>query len=280
VTGRRVLGGALAVTALVLLVGRWTAGLYTEYQWYASLGALDVWRARVSTTVALGTASFAAAALFAFINLFAVRRSVVSLVLPRRLANIEIGEQVPGHFLLGAVVLLSVMVGALLTAPLDGWHEALLAFVGKPFAEADPYFGVDLGFFVYWLPFETSMHLWAVIVLTSVAGLVVLLYALTPSLRWEHGTLFVSAYVRRHFVMLGAVLLLVLAWSYRLGMYRTLAVGGGPAGVFTSTDHRLIPVMPRWWWRGPAGRDRHVWRSPPSPRCCCSRWPAGRSRRS
>ncbi|CAN5868162.1 hypothetical protein BH11GEM1_BH11GEM1_15370 [soil metagenome] len=242
-TGRRVLGGALAVTALVLLVGRWTAGLYTEYQWYASLGALDVWRARVSTTVALGTASFAAAALFAFINLFAVRRSVVSLVLPRRLANIEIGEQVPGHFLLGAVVLLSVVLGALLIAPLGGWHEALLAFVGKPFAEADPYFGADLGFFVYWLPFETSMHLWAVIVLTSVAGVVVLLYALTPSLRWERGTLFVSAYVRRHFIMLGAVLLLVLAWSYRLGMYRTLASGGGPAGVFTSTDHRLIPVM-------------------------------------
>ncbi|MBC7672130.1 MAG: UPF0182 family protein [Polaromonas sp.] len=242
-TGRRVLGGALAITALVLVVGRWTAGLYTEYHWYASLGALDVWRARMSTMLALGTVSFAAAALFAFINFFAVRRSVVSLVLPRRLANIEIGEQVPGHLLLGAVVLLSVMVGALLVAPLDGWHEALLAFVGKPFSEVDPYFGADLGFFVYWLPFETAIHLWAVIVLTSVTGLVVLLYALTPSLRWERGTLFVSAYVRRHFIMLGAVLLLVLAWSYRLGMYRELAFGGGAAGVFTSTDHRLIPVM-------------------------------------
>ena len=242
-TGRRVLGGALAITALVLVVGRWTAGLYTEYHWYASLGALDVWRARMSTMLALGSVSFAAAALFAFTNFLAVRRSVVSLVLPRRLANIEIGEQVPGHFLLGAVVLLSVMVGALLVAPLDGWHEALLAFVGKPFSEADPYFGADLGFFVYWLPFETAIHLWAVIVLTSVTGVVVLLYALTPSLRWEGGTLFVSAYVRRHFIMLGAVLLLVLAWSYRLGMYRELAFGGGATGVFTSTDHRLIPVM-------------------------------------
>ena len=242
-TGRRVLGGALAVTALVLLLGRWTAGLYTEYLWYASLGALDVWRARRSTTVALAAASFVAAALFAFINFLAVRRSVVSLVLPRRIGNIEIGEQVPGHFLLGAVGVLSVVVGALLIAPLDGWHEALLAFVGKPFAEVDPYFEADLGFFVYWLPFETSMHLWAVMVLTSVTGLVVLLYALTPSLRWERGTLFVSAYVRRHFVMLGAVLMLVLAWSYRLGMYRTLVSGGGPAGVFTSTDHQLVPVM-------------------------------------
>ena len=110
-TGRRALGGALAVTALVLLLGRWTAGLYTDYLWYASLGALDVWRARVSTTVVLGAASFVAAALVAFLNFLAVRRSVVSLVLPRRLANIEIGEQVPGHFLLGAVGVLSVVVG-------------------------------------------------------------------------------------------------------------------------------------------------------------------------
>ena len=233
----------LAVTALVIVIGRWGAGLYTEYQWYASLDALAIWRARAGTMVALGSASFAIATLFAFVNFLAVRRSVVSLVVPRRLANIEIGEQVASHFLFGAVVLLAVLVGALLIAPLDGWHEALLAFSGKPFGEADPYFGADLGFFVYWLPFETSLHLWAVVVLTAITGLVVILYALTPSLRWERGTLFVSAYVRRHFIMLGAVVLLVLAWSYRLGMYRALAFGGGPAGVFTSTDHQLVPVM-------------------------------------
>ena len=70
--------------------------------------------------------------------------------------------------------------------------------------------------------------------------LVVVLYALTPSLRWERGTLYVSAYVRRHFTMLGAVLLLVLAWSYRLGMYRLLAYGGGAGGVFTIVDHHVI----------------------------------------
>src|SRR5665647_1070590 len=222
VTGRRVFGGAIAVTALVLLLGRWSASLYTEHRWYASLGAQDVWRAQVATTATLTVVSFALAALFAFVNLYAVRQSVVSLVLPRRIANIEIGEEVPGRYLLAAVVALSVLMGGLLTFSSDHWYEALLASVGKPFGEADPYFGADLGFFVYWLPFETAIHVWSVIVLVSVTGLVVALYALTPSLRWDRGTLYVSAYVRRHFTMLGAVLLLVLAWSYRLGMYRLL----------------------------------------------------------
>ncbi len=242
-TGRRVFGGAIAVTALVLLLGHWSASLYTEHRWYASLDAHDVWRAKVATIATLTVVSFAVATLFAFVNLYAVRQSVVSLVLPRRLANIEIGEEVPGGYLLAAVVLLSVLMGGLLTFSPDHWPEALLASVGKPFGETDPYFGADLGFFVYWLPFETAMHIWSVVVLVSTAGVVVALYALTPSLRWDRGTLHVSAYVRRHFTMLGAVLLLVLAWSYRLGMYRLLTFGGGAAGVFTSVDHRLVPAM-------------------------------------
>ncbi len=239
-TGRRVLAGAVIVAALVLLVGRWSASIYTDYLWFNSLGAREVWRARLSMSAVLTVGSFVVAALFAFVNVYAVRQSVVSLVLPRRMANIEIGEEVPGKYLFFATIGLSAIVGALLTFPADEWHSALLARIGRPFGETEPYFLADLGFFVYWLPFETSVHLWAIVLLVSVTGIVILLYALTPSLRWERGTLYVSAYVRRHFTILGAVLLLVLAWSYRLGMYRLLEEGSGTAGVFSVVDHHVI----------------------------------------
>ena len=242
-TGRRVLGGALALIALVLLLGRWGAGIYSDYLWYDALGALEVWRAKSAASVVLALASFAIATAFSLLNVWAVRQSVVSLVLPRRIANIEIGEEVPRRYLTSAVVAISVIMGILLAFPADRWYEAVLARSGKPFVETDPYFGADLGFFVYWLPFETSIHSWAIVVLASVTALVVTLYALTPSLRWDRGALFVSAYVRRHFTMLGAVLLMILAWSYRLGMYRALALGGGAEGVFTSIDHRLVTPM-------------------------------------
>ncbi len=227
----------------MLLAGRWSAGLYADYLWYESLGAADVWRTSVGTAALVGTASFLAAALFALLNLYAVRQSVVSLVLPKRIANIEIGEEVPGRYLLLAAVLLSLLVGAALVLPPDSWAEALLAFTGRPFGETDPYFGADLGFFVYWLPFESTLYAWSILVLAVVTGLVVGLYALTPSLRWDRGRLYVSAYVRRHFTMLGGVLMLVLAWSYRLSMYRLLTSGAGAGGVFTSVDHRLVPAM-------------------------------------
>ena len=126
-TGRRVLGGTVAAIALVLLLGRWSAALYTEHRWYVSLGAEDVWRAKVATSTILTVVSFAIVALFAFVNLYAVRKSVVSLVLPRRLANIEIGEEVPSGYLLAVVMGLSVVLGAALTFSSSHWHEALLA---------------------------------------------------------------------------------------------------------------------------------------------------------
>ena len=238
-TRRRVVIGIVLATALLLSLGRWGSERYTDYLWYASLGAQEVWRAQYLVGAATWIGSFLAGTAFAFLNLYAVRQSVVSLVLPRRIANIEIGEEVPGRYLLLATLALSAALGAALTLPSDSWATALLARVGQPFGEADPYFGADLGFFVYWLPLETMVFYWAMLLLLVVIIVVIVLYALTPSLRWQRGSLYVSAYVRRHFTMLGGILLLALAWSYRLGMYRLLADGGGAGGAFTVIDHRV-----------------------------------------
>ncbi|MFL5618446.1 MAG: UPF0182 family protein [Gemmatimonadaceae bacterium] len=238
-TKRRVVIGALVAAALVLSLGRWASEQYTDSLWYAALGASDVWRARFLNGMALRAGSFLFASAFAFVNLYAVRQSVVSLVLPRRIANVEIGEEVPSRYLLLVTAALSAVLGVALTLPGDLWHSALLARIGRPFSETDPEFGADLGFFVYWLPFETELYYRAMLLLLVVIGVVILLYALTPSLRWTRGALYVSAYVRRHFTMLGGMLLLALAWSYRLGMYRLLVEGTGPGGVFTSLDHRV-----------------------------------------
>jgi uncharacterized membrane protein (UPF0182 family) len=243
VTRRRAVIGTIAVAALVLLAGRWASQQYTDALWFDALGARDVWNARFVNGLALRLGSFLAASAFTFLNLYAVRQSVVSLVLPRRIANIEIGEEVPSRYLLIATALLSALIGSALTLSGDLWWVLLRARIGQPFGEADPYFGADLGFFVYWLPFETELYYWAMVMLLVVIGVVILLYALTPSLRWSRGALYVSTYVRRHFTMLGGVLLLALAWSYRLSMYRLLAEGGG-TGSFGSIDHRVtVPVL-------------------------------------
>ncbi|HET6680678.1 MAG TPA: UPF0182 family protein [Gemmatimonadaceae bacterium] len=242
-TARRWGVAILAGAALLLLLGRAIAGVYVDYHWYAALGATSLWWARWSNLAMLRIGYGLVGTLFLFANLYAVRQSVVSLVLPRRVANLEIGEEVPGHYLVIVAALIAIVVGILLAIPQRDWVQLAGVRWGLPFGETDPHFEADLGYFVWWLPFEQSMQVWALIALLVATTLVVFLYALTPSLRWERGTLHVSGYVRRHLTVLGALLLLLLAWSYRLDAYGLLNHGSGPGGVFTSFDHRPgIPV--------------------------------------
>jgi uncharacterized membrane protein (UPF0182 family) len=230
---------ALGAAAVLLIVGRVLAGVYTDYLWYDSLGATALWRARLGALAVLRVSSAFVAGAFAFANFYAVRQSVVSLVFPRRLANLEIGEEVPGRYLVGVAVALAIVVGVLLAIPQTDWTSVILAGSGRMFYETDPYFGADLGFFVYWLPFENMLWTWAFLTLIVVLVIVVLIYALTPSLKWQRGSLYASTYVRRHLTVLVGVLLLLLAWSFRLDMYSLVVDGGGTDGAFSYTDYRI-----------------------------------------
>lgn len=240
---RRGLAIALVAAAAFLLVGRLVADAWVDWAWYDALGAVSVWRARMLESLLLRGVGGLLASAFVFLNLYAVRHSVVALVLPRRVGNLEFGQEVSDRTLLSVVVVLSLAVGALLTIPLGEWHVATQARIGLRFAEADPYFESDLGYFVHVLPFERELHAWAGISLFVVGAIVVFLYALTPSLRWERGRMHVSTYVRRHVAALAACAVALLAWRFRLDAY-ALLIDRGPESVpFGPLDHRVgIPA--------------------------------------
>jgi len=238
-TRRRWLVLTLGAAAVLLILGRVLAGMYADYLWYDSLGATALWRARLGALAVLRVSSALAAAAFAFANFYAVRQSVVSLVFPRRLANLEIGEEVPGRYLVGVALALAIVVGILLAIPQTDWSSVILAGSSRLFYETDPYFGADLAFFVYWLPFENMLWTWSFLTLIVVLVIVVLIYALTPSLKFQRGSLYASTYVRRHLTVLVGVLLLMLAWSFRLDMYSLVVDGGGIDGAFSYTDYRI-----------------------------------------
>jgi len=112
------------------------------------------------------------------------------------------------------------------------------------FRESDPYFQHDLGFYTSWLPFEKAAYTWAMLLVVGVSLLVVILYSLTPGLRWERAGLRMSAHVRRHLSVLAALLLLITMWSYRLESYELLIKGSGEEGVFSYVDHQwLLPGL-------------------------------------
>ena len=236
---RRWLIASAIALAVLLLAGRFVADLYSSYAWYDALGATAVWRARVGTMAFIRIAEWLAASVFALGHLFTVRQSVVSLVVQRQLGDLEFGESFTGRHLTGAAVVLSLALGAGLALAQADWTTAFLAGNGASFGELDPYFGADLGFFVFWLPFEAQLWTWMLVVVVTTTAVVISLYVITAGVRIEGGRLRVSTHARRHFTVIVGLMLLMLAWHFRLEMYQLLMKGTGPGGAFGYYDHRV-----------------------------------------
>ncbi|HEX3533257.1 MAG TPA: UPF0182 family protein [Gemmatimonadaceae bacterium] len=240
---RRLLVGVV-IAAVLLVGGRTVSALYADHSWFAAMGASALWNERMGDMLLIYGIGWAVAVLVAFVNLSTLGRSIGSLTLPRRLANVEFGEAVPRKYLDRVALVLSVAIAAALTPALPSWTSLALARLKVTFREADPYFQHDLGFYTTWLPFEKALYSWATLLVVSVSMLVVVLYSLTPGLRWEKAGLRMSAYVRRHLSVLAAVLLLVTMWSYRLESYDLLIRGSGEERVFSYVDHQwLLPGL-------------------------------------
>jgi uncharacterized membrane protein (UPF0182 family) len=243
VSTRRRLVAGLVAGAAVLGIGRVAAVIYAEYAWYAALGATPLWREKVYDSSVIHITSAVFAGLFALVNLFAIRRSIVSLAFPRRLGNVEFGEEVPQKQLDRMAFVLSIVVAAVMTVAVPEWASMAMLRTGVRFGETDPFFQMDLSFFTSWLPLESDVYTWCLALLVVVGAMVVGLYALTPSLRWHHGSFRVSVRARRHLSILSALFLLTMAWSYRLDGYELLIHGSGPDGMFSYVDHQwLIPA--------------------------------------
>lgn len=237
------LASGLALAAAVLLAGRSAALIFADYAWFDALGAASIWREKTRDTLVIHMVSAIFAGLFALVNLSAVRRSIMSLAFPRRLGNVEFGEEVPRRLIDRATFVLATGVAALMAFAAPPWTRLAMVRVTPSFGESDPFFRMDLSFYAAWIPLEQAAYIWSVTLVVLVSAIVIVLYALTPSLRWHHGAFRVSVRVRRHLTALASLFLLTMAWGYRLDGYELLMRGSGPAGMFSYVDHQwLIPV--------------------------------------
>jgi len=244
---RRLLIGVVIAAAL-LVAGRALSTLYADYTWYGAMGATPLWSARAGDLLLIYGIGSVIAVFVAFVNLSALGRSIGTLTLPRRLANVEFGEAVPRKYLDRFAFVLSIAIAAAVTPALPSWTSLALARLGVRFRESDPYFQRDLAFYTTWLPFEKSVYTWAMLLIVGVTIVVVALYSVTPGLRWERAGIRMSARVRRHLSVLAALLLLVTMWSYRLESYDLMIRGGGEQGVFSYVDHQwLLPGLLLLW---------------------------------
>ncbi|WP_373058176.1 UPF0182 family protein [Gemmatimonas sp.] len=233
----------LAIAAALLLLGRAVTALLVDHAWFTAMGQPALFWEQVIDTAILQGGAWGLGALFAFANLHAVRRTIVAVAVPSRVANLELVAMISGQRLFAVTVVLALVFGGVLAIPLTNWVDLALLRHGLPFGEIEGVLGRDLGFYLYWLPVEETLYLWCLVSVVSMTALVVVLYALTRSLRMEGRRVAASTHVRRHLSALGALVLLLLAWSYRLDAFDLLRQGSGPDGLFLKVDHRVTLRM-------------------------------------
>ncbi|MBX3012731.1 MAG: UPF0182 family protein [Caldilineaceae bacterium] len=232
-SGRRFLWIFLPIL-LFLFFGR-IISFYADWYWYDSLGYTSVFFTRLWSSFGL----FATAAI-AFWLLVAVNVVIARRLEPRGFANTAF-EQIAMALRLrvtSIILFLAAIMALLVGASASGtWETVLLYLNHGDFGFSDPIFQRDISFYVFTLPFWQGLRTWLFvsILLTLIAT------GTVYGLGWRGWEVRTGALA--HLSILGACLLLLIAWQYRLDAYQLLYSQRGAATGASYTDvHAQLPA--------------------------------------
>jgi uncharacterized membrane protein (UPF0182 family) len=227
--GRILLAVALVGVVVLLLSLRAIATFWTDILWFDSLDLGSVWRKLLSAKVTLGAGATLVFFLVLWINLVIADR-LAPQFLPVSGSDDEVliryRELVSGRQRLVEVVV------ALLVAIIPGvsassqWMQFLLFRFGGSFGESDPEFGVDLGFYVFKLPFLTQVVDWVFGFLLVTAIVVAVVHYLNGAIRLQAMGERITPNAKAHLSIILAVAALVKAGDYYLQRFELLTAQG------------------------------------------------------
>lgn len=227
---------ALAALLLLLVGGRMLAELLVDLLWYRSIGLEDVFWLRWVTGMLIRAAAALLIGAVVYANLWYVSRSLGTLRVRRRFGNIEIAEQLPGAYVTGVLLLISLFSAWWLSAALADPFRTLAALRPTGWGVRDPIHGLDLSFYVFVLPLlETVQSLLGVLIVWC-ALLAAAAYISIGALSAQGGRIRVSPGAGRHLRVLLAAFLVVIAIDYLLDRYGLVIGGSGVGDSFGYTD--------------------------------------------
>jgi len=237
---RRWVGITVAVVAVLVVLGLLggVVSFITDLMWYDALGRRDVFATRFWSQVALFGIGFVAMLVPVVLSTWLARR-IAPQAPVRQLGSIEMPDasRVIGVAVTVVAVVLALISGATWAG---NWQTVLLALNGAEWGVTDPTLGRDIGFYVFDLPFLHFLQGWAFTTLVIVAILTVGTYA-GRALRWQFR---LTAPVRAHLSVIGALALVVIAAGYQLDIadlaYSTRGIGGSvQAATYTDMNAQL-----------------------------------------
>ncbi len=203
----------LVVVGIPSLLAYLAAHFFTDALWFRELDQFTVLRDTVAAKAELYALAGGTAALIIGANLAAaVSRARIAWTRWTALA----------------VVAVSTVAGSYFAAAASGHYQTFILWRHRQtFGVTDPLYGKDIGFFVFTLPFEGAVvrYLFLLVIAAAVAS--ALVYWARAAVRVR--PLRVAHEAQAHAAVLGAALLLILAWRLRLEQY-ALELGQGSPG--------------------------------------------------
>jgi uncharacterized protein len=220
---RRRLGTVVVLGLLLLLFSaNRIAVLLTDLWWFDERGFRGVFTTQLLTRIGIGFAFGAFLAVLIAANLMIARRLRPFYVpsSPQQ-AQVQRYREMADPYLPWLIAGIAILFGATSGLAISAaWDTFLLFLNGGTVGIADPQFGVDIGFYLFQLPFWSLLQTWLftslVLATLLTAGAHYLLGGIRPEAEGEK----VLPSVKAHLAVLLALILAVRAWGYWLDRYQ------------------------------------------------------------
>jgi len=220
ISGRAVVIAIALLLFLVAVFGRAMARFYVDALWYDALGRDDVFWGQLSAKLLMFLIFFAVFAAIAGINLYIADRTAPTHFPANVHPYVERFHEVFGHRLRLVRYGTALVLTFILALPAASkWRDWLLFRNSKSFGMSDPQFGVDVGFYVFQLPFISFTVDWLFAALVIVFLLTFAAHLLNGGVLFTSATPSVRSATRNHLAVLLAVLAAVKAADYWLTRY-------------------------------------------------------------
>ncbi len=244
---RRVLSPRNIIIFLILLIalGYYGSYLLTEYLWFAGLGYESVFTGVILAKVILGAGAFLVTFGFVLLNLRWAHRGGRPQAF-----NIYAGDAAGEFRVEPRTVTVVTYIGAALVgvvaaeAAVANWMAFLQFLRPTAFGVVDPFFGRDVGFYVFTLPVWRSLYHGAMLILLLTLVATGLYYLANRGLDFSGGRPRLSDQAARHLALLtGAVALLKVAGYYIAQLNLLYSPRGVAFGASYTDIHAQLPAL-------------------------------------
>jgi uncharacterized membrane protein (UPF0182 family) len=238
----------IAAVALFVLVTsvRQIAEFWTDFLWFESVGLESVWSRTLFAKVGLGLFFVLLLFVALWLNLLIADR--VSPMFPPLGPDDElltryhqIVDRRAGGLRITVALVFAVITGGNMASR---WNDWLLFTNAVEVGRTDPQFGMDIGFYLFRLPFLTAVTSWLFTSLLIVILVTTVAHYLNGGIRLQSPLDRVTPQVKAHLSVLLALAALVRALDYYLQQYQVLFSSRGAVDGASYTEvHAQLPAL-------------------------------------